>query len=396
MTTEENNGLRVGIEALLENLLVQRKGDSELFREILNNEKIIRKCMMTNFGYQLKLDSEVAKVEKIPYFSREWMGIEHFKDELDYVFLMAVFASLETKTFDDGFLLSNLIDDIRKFLLDIFEVDWKVCHQRESLARALLYAQEVELITVRDGAISDFERSEEGEVLYESTPLIRYLFRNFSIRTEDFHSPREMLLDGLDVDNPRHTLFRKLYFEPVVFFDELTKEEIEYLNDSSNYADMKEQIESFTFFELERLYQCLFLVHPERKLNLHQHPSRKHESYIVAQVAYTLVSQIKNMEEKPFDLIVLKNSEFEHLLQETKNNFQLGWSSKMRETTFTKFKQIVLDYLTSWKLATYDKDTMQITIYPPFIRTIGEYEPELRDYIDTEKLRRKTNGRHSG
>jgi uncharacterized protein (TIGR02678 family) len=390
MITEENHGMRMSIEALLENFLIQRKHDTELFREIISHEKTIRKYLMTNFGYQLKLDSEVAKVEKIPYFSRDWMGIQHFKDELDFIFLMAVFASLETKTFEDGFLLSNLIEDIKKFLLDIYEIDWKVRHQRESLARALLYAQEVELIKVRDGDLTDFEKSEEGEVLYESTPLIRYQFRNFSKRIEDFQGAIDMLLDDLDIENPRHTLFRKLYFEPVVFFHELTNEELEYLNDIYNYDELKEQIEGYTFYELERMYQGIMLVHPERKLNLHQHPSRKHESYIVAQVAYMLVNQLKNMDEKPFNLLELKNSDFEQLLQDTRNHFQLGWSSKMRETTFAKFKQIVVNYMVGWKLATYDDYTMYITIYPSFIRTIGEYEAELRDYIDSENMRRKT------
>ena len=392
MIPEENQGLRLSIEALLENFLVQRKDDPELFREILNHEITIRKFMMTNLGYQLKLDSEVVKLDKVPYFSREWMGIQHFKNELDYVFLMALFASLESKTFDDGFLLSNIIEDVKKFLMDIFEVDWKERHQRESLARALTFAQEVELIKIRDGELASFEKSEQGEVLYESTPLIRYQFRNFSKRMSDFQSTEEMLHDGLDVENPRHTLFRKLYFEPVVFFDELSKEEIDYIQDKSSYQELKDQIESFTFFKLERMYQCLFLGHPERKQNLQQHPSRKHESYIVAQVAYLLVGQLRNMKEKPFGLWEMKNSEFEELLQETRDNFQLGWSSKMRDMTFGKFKQMVLDYMTSWKLATYDEDTLRVTIYPSFIRVIGEYEPELRDYINTENLRRKSNG----
>ena len=390
MIAEENYGLRISLETLLENFLVQRKYDTDIFREIINHEKTIRKYLMTNFGYQLKLDSEVAKLEKIPYFCRDWMGIQTFKDELDYVFLMALFAFLETKTFEDGFLLSNLSEDIKKFLLNIYEIDWKERYQRESLARALMYAQEAELIKVRDGDLTDFEKSEEGEVLYESTPLIRYQFRNFSKRIEDFQDTSDMLLDGLDGENKRHTLFRKLYFEPVVLFSELTNEEMDYLNDKYNYEDLKEQIEGYTFYELERLYEGIMLVHPERKMTLHQHPSRKHESYIVAQIAYMLSHQIQNMKEKPFGLIELKNSEFEQLLQDTKVHFQLGWSSKMREMTLTKFKQMIVNYMVGWKLATYDEDTMYITIYPSFIRSIGEYEADLRDYIDSENIRRKT------
>lgn len=389
MMNENKFGLKSAIEALLENFIVQRKDDPDLFREILRNEKIIRKYMINNFGYQIKLESEIAKVEKIPYFGREWMGVQNFKDELDYVFLMALYASLETKTFEDGLLLSSLIDEIKKFLIEIHDVDWKIRYQRESLARALMYAQATGFIRVRDGELSDFEKSEEGEVLYESTSLIRYQFRNLSKRMDDFKTTEEMRFDGLNMENARHTFFRKLYFESVLFFNELSDAELELLNDETNYIDIKTQIEEFTFFRLERMYQCIYLTYSERKLNLQQHPSRKHDSYIVSQVAYMFVQKLINMEEKPFNLVVLRNSEFEELLRETKEYFYLGWSKKMRETTFAKYKKMVLHYMLSWKLADYDDDIMQVTIYPSFIRTIGEYEPELRDFINSEIIKNK-------
>lgn len=394
MMSEENKGLQLGIEALLENFLVQRKDNPEVFREILSSEKMIRKYMVTNFGYQLKLDSETAKLEKIPFFSRDWMGIQSFKNELDYVFLMALFSILETKSFEDGFLLSSIIEDVKIFLLGkdeenlIYEVDWKVKHQRESFSRALLRAQETGLIKLLDGELSSFEKSEEGEVLYQSTSLIRYQFRNFSKKIDSFETTEEMLLDGLDKENVRHSLFRKLYFESVLFFDELSEEEMQYLNDKYNYEDVKQQIELYTFFRLERMYNCICLVQDVRRLNLQQHPSRKHESYIVSQIAYRIVGLLR--EEKPFGLLVLENSRFEDLLKDVIQHFSLGWSSSMRDKTpFSKFKQIILDYMTSWKLASYDDATMKITIYPSMIRTVGEYDADLRDYIDTENIRGK-------
>lgn len=90
------------VELLMENFILQRKNNPEVFRELIRNEKAIRKFMIKNFGYQLKLDSETAKLEKKPYFARSWMGIENFSNELDYVFLMATLASLEKRIFRNG------------------------------------------------------------------------------------------------------------------------------------------------------------------------------------------------------------------------------------------------------------------------------------------------------
>lgn len=392
MIQETNEGIQLAIEALLEKFIVQRKDNPEVFRNIIYNEKKLRLFMSKNFGFQIKLDSDTAKLEKIPYHAKKWMGINTFKNEIDYTFFMALLAILETKSSDDGFLLSSVIEDIKLFLMDIYEVDWKLHYQRESLARALLCTVDLELLRVLDGNISDFEKSEEGEVLYQTTHLIRYMFRNLSKPFHSFGTVEELLFDGLDIENLTHTILRKVYFEPVVFFKELTPEEQDFINDKANYEEMKFNIEHYTGFKLERTYQCLYLTREERKRNLVQHPNISGISNVLLHVANTLAKKIENMEEKPMDLIQLKNSEFESLLKETQHHYALGWSKTMREMPFNKFKEAVIKYATEWKLAEYDDMTMLVTIYPSFIRTIGEYENDLREYIDEFNAKEDSDG----
>ena len=368
------------VELLMENFIVQRKNNPEVFRELLRNEKAIRVFMIKNFGYQLKLDSETAKLEKKPYFVRPWMGIETFTNELDYVFLMATLALLEKRIAGDEFAISELIIEVSIFLTGIYETEWKVKHQRESLTRALVYAQDMELIKVMDGNMSDFVNSEEGDVLYVATPLIRYMFRNFSKSLASFESEEEILHDGVNQENVRHSLFRKLYFEPVVFLCELSDKEIKFIEEKENYEDVKYTIEQYTNFELERNYQSLYFVQKERKRTLKQHPSFKHLSYLVSQIANTLLKEIE--QELPIGLLVLKNSKFENLLKKAWTEYSLGWSKANRDMPFNKLKKMVIDYAVEWKLAQYDEDTMELTIYPVFVRTVGEYDPDLREYID--------------
>ncbi|WP_339254327.1 TIGR02678 family protein [Sporosarcina sp. FSL W8-0480] len=387
--TDTKEGLVVAIEALLENFLVERSKSIDAFREIRHHEKTIRKFMSFNFGYQLKMDSETIKLEKVPFVARTWMGVESFKDEHDYMFLMAILAILESKSADEGFLLSEIIEETKNFLVDIYEVEWKSLYNRQSFIRALTYAADMRLITVLDGDITDFEKSEEGEVLYRTTSLIRYVFRNVSKPISEFIGVEELLHDGLDMDNPLHTFFRKLYFESVVHFYELTEGEKKYLADEEHYEEIKSAVEHYTNFKLERSYYCYYLINRERKRGLEQHPSFKNESYIVTQVAKVLTERLELMDEKPMGLWLLKNHEFESILKETIDVFSVAWSRKMRETSFAKLKEMVIRYVTDWKLATYDETTMEITIYPPFIRTIGDYDEDLRQYIEYVKQQKE-------
>ncbi|MFF2755594.1 TIGR02678 family protein [Psychrobacillus sp. NPDC058041] len=380
MDNLKDNLIPDAVELLMENFMVQRKNNPDVFRELIRNEKAIRIFMIKNFGYQLKLDSETAKLEKKPYFARPWMGIETFTNELDYVFLMATLALLEKRIVDEEFTISDLIIEISIFLTGIYETEWKVKHQRESLIRALVYAQDMELIKVMDGNISDFVNSEAGDVLYVVTPLIRYMFRNFSKSLASFESEEEILHDGVNQENVRHSLFRKLYFEAVVFMSELSEEEIKFIEEEENYEDVKKTIEQYTNFELERNYQSIYFVQKERKRTLKQHPSFKHLSYLVCQISNTLLKEAEK--ELSIELLVLKNSKFEDILKKAWTEYSLGWSKANREMPFYKLKKKVIDYAVEWKLAQYDEDTMELTIYPAFVRTVGEYDRDLREYID--------------
>lgn len=380
-----NEELQSAIEALMENFMVERRSATEVFRQILNNEKTIRRFVTENFGYQLKLDSDQAKLEKIPYFAREWMGIKEFKDELDYMFFMSILAYLEKKQPEEGFLLSDIIEEVKQFLSEIQFVDWKKRQDRKSFVTAMQYATGLELVYARDGEIESFEESEEGEVLYFTTSVIRYMFRNFSKPIEQLESVEEFLGDGLDTANPHHTLMRKIYFEPVVFFNELNKVERDYLTIQENYEHIKTTIEVYTGFELERSLECIYLVKKERKRHLHQHPHYTNESYVVTQVAKELAVRLSAMEAKPLELWVLSDQEFEDVLRETKRKNELAWSNGLRQASYGHYKEMVIQYVTEWKLAEYNEVTWDITIYPAFMRTLGDYSEEIKEYISNKR-----------
>jgi uncharacterized protein (TIGR02678 family) len=379
-----NEGLQAAVEVLMENFIVERRSDTDTFREILNNEKTIRRFVTENFGYQLKIDSDQAKLEKVPYYAREWMGIKEFRDEIDYMFLMSILAFLEKKQPEEGFLLSDIIEETKQFLYNIQSVDWKKRQDRKSFVNAIQYATNLNLVYIRDGEIESFEESEDGEVLYFTTSLIRYMFRNFSKPIEQIESIEAFLMDGLDTGNPHHTLMRKLYFEPVVFFNELSEQEREFIARQRNYEIIKKAIEVYTGFELERSLKCIYLIKKERKRHLKQHPHFNNESYIVTQVAKELSDRLSVMQEKPLELWVLSDQEFEDVLQKTKRKNELAWPNTLRQWSFMEYKHMVIQYAREWKLAEYNDITWEITIYPTFIRSIGEYNEELKYYIAME------------
>lgn len=381
VTIEEQESLQRGIEALLENRFVVR-GESPVFSNIRKNEKEIRKFLQNFFGYRLKLDNQVANVYKVPAVPRDWMGVSSFNAETNYMFLMAIYAFLEKKSNEDRFLLSELVDETKAFLYDIYEVEWKSIHNRRSLWKALQFAIKNDVVHLLEGTQADSiakdseEITETEDVLFVVRPMIRYMFRSFTKPIREFDENEELLTDDVDVQNVTHALMRKLYFEPVLFEDELTDEERNKLSDKRFFQQLQNGIQHYTPFHLERTPGSIYLVKEERTRGMWQHPNDKSPSIVMSHFSTIVKERILDMDEKPFGEWVVENYELDSMVNETYERFAKGWAKEFRQMSKGDIKQFLIAYASEWKLAFYDARTLQFTIYPTIIRTTGNYPEE--------------------
>ncbi|PQD94419.1 TIGR02678 family protein [Pradoshia eiseniae] len=380
---------RAGVTALLENFWIQKRTHPAEYMNIKRNQKAIQKYFVENFGYRLYAGIDLYKLEKIPYRTEKWMGIQGdtlgFKEPMDYSIFAAILAYLEDKAKDDLFLVSTLVENVKNFFDDQIEVRWENYQHRLSFCRAMKYAQAMDLVECLEGEIDKYKTDGKEEILYRPTMNSKYFMRYFSKPVQEFQNVNEMLEDSWKIPGEEPTarmnlqaLNRRLFFSPVVYRHELTDEEKRYL--SLQTHRMVENIPENTHFELEVYKNELLLVSKEKNLTGQQHPNLKTISDVVLQFSALLKAKVKELgdEQLPDFEYSIGKEVFEKWIEELQDEFGHGWSKNYREQEPVELAESVLDYLIDWKFADYDKQTYSVILYPPAVRIGGTFP---RDYL---------------
>ncbi|WP_243300393.1 TIGR02678 family protein [Bacillus litorisediminis] len=382
---EEREQIRTGITALLENFWIQKKDKPDDYMVIKKHKKTIQKYFIDNFGYQLFSGIDLFKLEKVPYQSETWMGIQDFKEPMDYSIFVAILAFLEDKAKDDLFLINTLSEYVKNLFNNELEVKWEIHKHRLSFYRAMKHAQTMDLVEVLEGEIEKYKSDEKEEILYRPTMISKYYMRFFSKPIHEFQNMDEILADrwkipGVD-PTPRmnlQSLHRRLFFSPVVYKNELTEEERRYLNYQS--YRLAENIPEYTYFELEIYRNELLLISKERNITGEQHPNQKTISDIVLQFSAFLKEKLKELPEEEFPDFeyIVGRREFVEWFEELQEELSHGWSKEFKNTHSADVTSKVLEYLEEWKFAHNDFQTHSVVLYPPLVRIGGEFPREYK------------------
>ncbi|MFF2533772.1 TIGR02678 family protein [Brevibacillus sp. NPDC058079] len=383
------------VTLLLEQYILERKYYPEEYRTILRYERKIRKFFSENFGYKFFVGTESVKLEKVPATVKGWMGFQdELKSPLDYMYLMAVFSYLENKTPEEMFLIGELAEEVREFLKgksddeEIYDVDWKNRSQRLSFVWALKLCQNLDLVKLLDGSEDDFKDSEDARVLYRSTDLIKYYSRALSNPIAEYLHYEDLLQDGLSKDEIKHSLMRKLYFQPVLYIDDLTENEKKYISERGQAERIEQLIEENTLFYLER-YRDVWLLVSENTYNfVHQFPKTQisSEGIAVLHLATIVKEEVSQGSLlKGSYVLELSYSQYEEILLKTKERFSLGWSNKLNQLTLRSLGELLLGFMEEWELAQFNKETYQVKLYSPLVRRTGRYSKEVDEGLKEAK-----------
>lgn len=369
----------------MENFWIQKKDRPNDYMLIKKHKKVIQKYFFDNFGYQMFSGIDLFKLEKVPFQAESWMGIQDFKEPIDYSIFIAILAYLEDKAKDDLFLVSTLSDYVKNFFDKDLKVKWEIYKHRLSFYRAVKYAQSMDLIESLEGEIEKYKTDDKEEILYRPTMISKYYMRFFSRPIKYFRNINEIISDRWKIPGEESTprmnlqsLNRRLFFSPVVYKNELTDEEKKYLNYQS--YRMVENIPEFTHFEMEIYRNEIFLISKERNVTGQQHPNQKTISDIVLQFSAFIKGNLKTLsvnEFPEFEYIVGRR-EFDKWFEELQEEFGHGWSKEFRESYSEDVAEKVLEYLEDWKFAFNDVQTHSVVLYPPLVRVGGEFPREYK------------------
>lgn len=364
---------------LFENFWIVRAKDPVSYQLIREREHALKRYVSDKFGFDLIIHQHFIKLEKIPVQPRAWMGIQSFKEPMDYAIFCCGLAFTERRAVDEQFLLSDLADDIAEMYPGTLPLDWTMYAHRKALVRALKMLVELSVIKTVDGDVEQFAHNEDEDVLYEVTVYARYFMRTYPDDLFRFHSAKEILArewERFTGDERRKRVYRRLMLSPVVYREGDTDLDFAYLRNYRNR--LRDDIEAHTPFSLELYKNAAMLVLHDRKQRYTLFPDQKGVMDVILHMAERIRTDLDQYEITELGEIRLPMAEVEQLLEKLQANAGHGWSKHYREATPRVITQEVIGTLEGWEMAYVEKETGILVLQSGFGRMYGIYPRDFR------------------
>lgn len=370
--------------SLLERFWIRRTEDKELYfslKKRIQNDPDFRRFLSDNLGWNILMNEDIIKLEKVPPCSMPWMGIERFSDPLDYCLLCAVFLFLSD--LDDGafFLLSSLTDAVESFLAEIRPVNWTSFSDRKALVRTLQFLQQVGVLIAYDGNSEGFQRERTQEVLYENTGLSRYFPRHFNrdiLSCQSADDFERILDDGLESSRQRtRRVYRNLTLNPAVYRNGSDDSDFDYIKNQRN--NLGRRLNLFLRGELYVNADGAYFILDESDTfgeTYPGRPGRRLEADATLAVCAHLREQITAREvyiPGEDGAIPLTRKEFVREVEFCRNRWGEGWGKTLRELTTEQLAQRLISFMSGWALLE-EKDG-DLALLPASGKWIGRYAP---------------------
>ena len=369
------------LEVLLSKRWILKNRDKELYYQLKDEIGKSRNFLTEKLGYQAIVTPNLIKLEKIPAYAQNWMGIQEFSDPLEYVFLCMILMFLEERDSGDQFVLSTLTEYIQANTKEE-QIDWTIYSYRRHLVKVMKYCVKVGILEINDGSEDSFMKSDEGEVLYQNTGSSRYFMKNFSRDISNYQKQEDFLKEewiGMNEDRGiirRQRVYRSLLMSPGIYLNDDTEEDFAYVR---HYRSMiQEELDRFFDCELQVHKTSAFLVMGEDSNLGRSFPEENTLSDIVLLWCGLFREKIDNgdIEVPVGEDIVISTQQFVAISEESKRRYGNGWIKTYREMTMGEFCSKLKEYMIVMEMVkeTYD----QIMVYPIVGKVAGCYPKDFK------------------
>lgn len=369
---------------LLENYIILKNRDRDLYYEIVDNIDEYREFINDILSYNLIIKDDFIKLEKIPTIPKGWMGIKNFNDKKEYIFFLLILMYLEDKNKEEQFILSNITEYIEHNYPDE-RIGWTLFKNRKSLINVLKCCLELGIIKKNDGEEEDFSKSEQGEILYESTGISKYIVRRFSreiFDTENYKKLLEEAWEGIGTDKGiirKNRVFRELLLSPIIYNDE-DNNDYEYIKNYRSY--IKNVFEKFLEWDVHIHKNGALVVIKNANDVKDTFPNSRGESAITLFVNQKIRNMIE--EEKlsidAKDSVIMTEEFFDNILLEVKNEQGHGFTKTFRESEDNYYIRTIKRFMEDYSLIKVNEEYVEVL--PLTGKIIGKYP---NDYNGGEK-----------
>lgn len=369
------------LEVLLSKRWILKNRDKELYYQLKDEIGKSRDFLTEKLGYQAIVTPNLIKLEKIPAYAQNWMGIQEFSDHLEYIFLCMILMFLEERDSGEQFVLSMLTEYIQGNIKEE-QIDWTIYSYRRHLVKVMKYCVKVGILEIDDGSEDNFMKSDEGEVLYQNTGASRYFMKNFSRDISDYQKQEDFLKEewiGMNEDRGiirRQRVYRSLLMSPGIYLNDDTEEDFAYVR---HYRGMiQEELNRFFDCELQVHKTSAFLVMGEDSNLGKSFPEENTLSDIVLLWCGLFRQKINDGDiEVPIgEDIVISTQQFVAISEECKRRYGNGWIKTYREMTMGEFCNKLKEYMIIMEMIKEIYD--QIMVYPIVGKVEGCYPKDFK------------------
>ena len=369
------------LEVLLSKRWILKNRDKELYYQLKDEIGKSRDFLTEKLGYQAIVTPNLIKLEKIPAYAQNWMGIQKFSDHLEYIFLCMILMFLEERDLGEQFVLSMLTEYIQGNIKEE-QIDWTIYSYRRHLVKVMKYCVKVGILEIDDGSEDNFMKSDEGEVLYQNTGASRYFMKNFSRDISDYQKQEDFLKEewiGMDEDRGiirRQRVYRSLLMSPGIYLNDDTEEDFAYVR---HYRGMiQEELDRFFDCELQVHKTSAFLVMGEDSNLGKSFPEENTLSDIVLLWCGLFRQKINDgdIEVPVGEDIVISTQQFVAISEECKRRYGNGWIKTYREMTMGEFCNKLKEYMIIMEMIKEIYD--QIMVYPIVGKVEGCYPKDFK------------------
>lgn len=369
------------LEVLLSKRWILKNRDKELYYQLKDEIGKSRDFLTEKLGYQAIVTPNLIKLEKIPAYAQNWMGIQEFSDHLEYIFLCMILMFLEERDLGEQFVLSMLTEYIQGNIKEE-QIDWTIYSYRRHFVKVMKYCVKVGILEIDDGSEDNFMKSDEGEVLYQNTGASRYFMKNFSRDISDYQKQEDFLKEewiGMNEDRGiirRQRVYRSLLMSPGIYLNDDTEEDFAYVR---HYRGMiQEELNRFFDCELQAHKTSAFLVMGEDSNLGKSFPEENTLSDIVLLWCGLFRQKINDGDiEVPIgEDIVISTQQFVAISEECKRRYGNGWIKTYREMTMGEFCNKLKEYMIIMEMIKEIYD--QIMVYPIVGKVEGCYPKDFK------------------
>lgn len=369
------------LEVLLSKRWILKNRDKELYYQLKDEIGKSRDFLTEKLGYQAIVTPNLIKLEKIPAYAQNWMGIQEFSDHLEYIFLCMILMFLEERDLGEQFVLSMLTEYIQGNIKEE-QIDWTIYSYRRHLVKVMKYCVKVGILEIDDGSEDNFMKSDEGEVLYQNTGASRYFMKNFSRDISDYQKQEDFLKEewiGMNEDRGiirRQRVYRSLLMSPGIYLNDDTEEDFAYVR---HYRGMiQEELNRFFDCELQVHKTSAFLVMGEDSNLGKSFPEENTLSDIVLLWCGLFRQKINDgdIEVPVGEDIVISTQQFVAISEECKRRYGNGWIKTYKEMTMGEFCNKLKEYMIIMEMIKEIYD--QIMVYPIVGKVEGCYPKDFK------------------